>query len=385
MKTRTVVHILNAEVFSGVEQFVIFLCRHHDKSRYRPHIIALHEGQFTQHARGLGFDVDIVPMRSRWDLRAVPKIRKICQRVNADIVHAHTIRCQLIGTLAVRKLGMPVLIHIHSPAIEECERTLKNRWNSFLEARLQLWTDRYVIVAESLRKYLVNKGIPNVKIATLLNAIDVQKVVELSQGMQPSVRERLNLDTGTKLIGMLALFRHRKGAQDLLQAVKMLGKGPVPYKVVMVGGGEKLPGGGNYLDVLKEMTTDLGLDPQVIYVGHQSNPQQWIAAMDMLVLPSRFGEGLPNVIQEAMALGVPVIATPVEGTAEVLEDGITGLLPPPENPVALAEAIKSLLLDPEKGGAMAAEAGKVVRERFDAPVYAQGMMRIYDDILQNRR
>jgi glycosyltransferase involved in cell wall biosynthesis len=383
MPTRTVVHLLNAEVFGGVEQFVIFICRHHDKSRYRPHIIALHEGQFTTRVRELGIDVDVLSMTSRWDLRVVPKIRKILRRANADIVHAHTIRTQLVGSLAARKLDVPFLIHIHSPSVQEGERAFKNRWNSFLEARLQRWTDRYIIVAESLRKYLIQNGIPDRKIVTLLNAIDVNRVLEASRGMKPTAHEVLHLDTTIRLIGMVALFRYRKGAQDLLQTVKILGEGPMPYRVVMIGDGEKLPRGGNYLDVLKKMAADLGIEEQVIFIGHQVNPQQWIAALDILLLPSRFGEGLPNVVQEAMALETPVIATPNEGTAEVVTNRETGLLVPVENPEALAGAISELLANPELREKLTINAARLVRERFDAPIHARKLMDIYDELLEN--
>ncbi len=106
-----------------------------------------------------------------------------------------------------------------------------------------------------------------------------------------------------------------------------------------------------------------------------------MAGLDIFVLPSRFGEGLPLVILESMALNVPVIATPVEGTPEVLTDGITGLLPPVENPEALAEALHELLSDPEKGKQMASEAFRVVRERHDAPGHAKKMADIYDELL----
>jgi glycosyltransferase involved in cell wall biosynthesis len=385
MKQKTVIHILNGEVFGGPEHFVLIVCRHLDQARYHPHIITLFDGLTAEHAREQGFHVDVVPMKSRWDFRVVKNIRNIIKQTNASLLHAHTIRSHLMGALAARKLGTPVVVHIHSPAMQECENRLKNWWNAWVESQLKRYTDRYVLVANSLRKYLINKRIPEKKISTLLNAIDIKTVVAKAQGMQPSVHERLKLDSSVKLIGMVAQFQYRKGSEDLLHAVKILGDGPVPYRLVMIGGGAKLPHGRNYLDVLKEQASKLGIENKVFFLGFQDNALQWMAGLDMFVLPSRFGEGLPAVVQEAMALGVPIIATPVEGTAEVLIDQVTGLLPPPENPEALAEAIKSLLLNPDQGKRMAIEAGKVVRERFDAPIYALNMMKIYDDILQDQK
>jgi glycosyltransferase involved in cell wall biosynthesis len=384
MAPKVVLHILNGEVFSGVEQVVVTLCRHLDLERYRPHVVTLFDGFTAQRAKELGFSVDIVPMKSRWDLRPVQRIRSICKQANVKILHVHTIRSHLVGALAAQKLQIPVVVHIHSPAIQESERRIKNLWNAFVEARLQKRTAKYIIVANSLRKYMIEKGIPESKITALLNAIDVRGVVEASRpvGTQLSIHQRLNLDSDVKLIGMVALFRHRKGAQDLLQAVKILGRGPVPYRLVMIGDGEKLPGGGNYLDVLKQMTIELGISHQVIYVGFQENFSQWMAGLDIFVLPSRFGEGLPMVVLEAMALGIPVIATPVEGTAEVLTDKVSGLLPPVENPKALVDALNLLLADPEMGKRMAKEAERVVRKHHDAPVHAQKMMAIYDEMLQ---
>ena len=88
------------------------------------------------------------------------------------------------------------------------------------------------------------------------------------------------------------------------------------------------------------------------------------------------------MVLEAMALGVPIVATPVEGTSEVLTNQITGLLPSVEDPPALAEALSTLLSDEEMGKQMAIEALRVVKERHDAPVHAQGMMEIYDTLLK---
>jgi glycosyltransferase involved in cell wall biosynthesis len=381
MKPKKVLHILNGEVFSGVEQVVFTLCKHLNPDRYQTHLILLFDGLAARRAKEMGFDVDVIPMKSRFDLRAVPKIRNICHQVHADIVHSHTIRGQFVGALATRKSNVQFIVHIHSPAIEECERTLKNRWNAFVEVWLHRWTIRYVTVADSLREHLIRKGVPVSKITTLHNAIDVNSVVEASKGMSPTIRERLQLHQDCKIIGMVALFRYRKGAQDLLNAIKILGNEPVPYRLLMIGEGEKLPGGRNYLDVLKQMTFDLSIDHRVSYVGFQENRLQWMRELDIFVLPSRFGEGLPMAVLEAMALGVPVIATPVEGTAEVLTDQITGLLPPVENPEALADALHTLLKEPDRGKQMAMEAVRVVRERHDAPIHAQRMMEIYDQIL----
>jgi len=382
MPARTVLQILNGEVFSGVEQALITICRHLDPARYRPHIVTLFEGLTAQRARNLGFAVDVVPMSSRWDLRVVKVIRQIARSQDAVILHAHTVRSHMVGAFAARSLHIPVVVHIQSPAIEESERGLKNRWNAFVESRLQKRTDRYVIVAHSLKRHLSKKGIPDQKIVVLYNAVDVEGVLERSPGLRPSIRERLGLGSEVKLIGMVAMFRDRKGAQDLLPAIKMLGDGPAPHHLVMIGAGEKLPNSGNYIDLLKQMTYDLGIGDCVTFVGFQENPLQWIRELDVFVLPSRFGEGLPLVILEAMALGVPVIATPVEGTPEAITDQVSGVLPPVENPRALADSIALLLADAELGKRLAQEASKVVRERFDAPVQALGMMEIYDELLR---
>ena len=381
MKKRTVLHILNGEVYSGVEQTVVTLCSQLDQSRYRPHVITLFDGLTAQRLKELGIGVDIVPMKSRWDLGIVRKIRRIGERVGASLIHVHTIRSHLVGSLAARGLRIPIVVHIQSATIQESERKFKNRWNAFLESWLHRWTDRYVTVADSLQLHLKEKGVPSNKIVTLYNAIDVSSVIEASKGMTPQIHDQLNLEAHYKLIGMVAFFRYRKGAEDLLQAVKLLGDGPVPYRVVMIGGGEPLPEGGTYLDLLKEHTEELNIDQRVIFVGFKENARQWMAGLDIFVLPSRFGEGLPLVVLEAMALNVPVIATPVEGTAEVLTEGINGLLPDANNPEALSEALRELLSDPGKGEQLASEAFRVVRGRHDAPVQAQKMADIYDDVL----
>jgi glycosyltransferase involved in cell wall biosynthesis len=287
-----------------------------------------------------------------------------------------------VGALAARKLRIPVVVHIQSATINESEHKLKNRWNAFVESWLRRWTDCYVTVADSLQSHLKEKGVSSDKFVTLYNTVDVTSVIESSKGMTPSIHEQLGVESDCKLIGMVAFFRFRKGAEDLLQAVKLLGNSPVPYRLVMIGGGEPLPEGGTYLDLLQELAQELNIDQRVIFVGFKENVRQWMAGLDIFVLPSRFGEGLPLVVLEAMALQVPVIATPVEGTAEVLTEGITGLLPPTNNPEALAKAIEDLLRNPDKGKQLTDEAFRLVREHHDAPVHARKMAEIYDNLLK---
>jgi len=212
-----------------------------------------------------------------------------------------------------------------------------------------------LLVAESsatARFFIEGLGYDPSRVGVILNGVEPP-----AGERDPSARERprgnLGLAEGDFLAGSIGRLHEMKGHAILLRALARL---PARFKAVFLGDGEERAR-------LERGIRELGLEGRARLMGEVPDARGWMAALDLLVHPAIW-EGTPNVILEAMAEGVPVLASRVDGIEDVVEDGSTGRLVAPGDPEALARAIEALALDPALRAALADRAGKAVRERF---------------------
>jgi glycosyltransferase involved in cell wall biosynthesis len=176
------------------------------------------------------------------------------------------------------------------------------------------------------------------------------------------------------LVGFIGRLWPQKRVQDLIWATDILRMSGWNFRVVIVGDGPRRV-------ALKRFADALEIMPIVHFVGHRNDVPEIMRALDMLVLPSKF-EGLPNVALEAMMAGKPVVGTRIAGTDEVVVDGETGILVPPQQPLELARAIRSILADPALGKRMGAAGRDRVLSHFSIEGMIAKYERLYDEILQ---
>jgi glycosyltransferase involved in cell wall biosynthesis len=186
--------------------------------------------------------------------------------------------------------------------------------------------------------------------------------------------------SGTWVLGMAALFRPRKGLEVLLEALATLRAEGVPVQLRAVGTFETEA----YRRQIDEHVERLGLAAAIDWRGFQQDINRELAAMDLFVLPSLFGEGLPMVVLEAMAAGVPVVATRVTGTPEAIRDGLDGLVVEPGDGAALAGAVKQIVGGGIDWAALRASAHERHAERFSDRRMAADVARIYREVLDAR-
>jgi phosphatidylinositol alpha-mannosyltransferase len=177
----------------------------------------------------------------------------------------------------------------------------------------------------------------------------------------------------------VANFRPRKGTEVLIEAVGQLARAGTPARLVLVGEAFR-DGTRDYAAELAALAAARGIGDRVTFTGFRADPERIIAGLDTLVLPSRFGEGLPMVLLEAMGAGVPVVTTPVEGIVEVVDDGRNALLVPPDDATALAHALRELVSDPARRSALRAAGRDTVIDRYTADRMAAGFERVYAEV-----
>lgn len=326
-----VLHVVNGEHFSGAERVQSHLGRCLPEYSVDADFACVKPGKFADlltEQKGHWGQCFRTEMTNRIDLRAAWSIRRLIRSNGYDLMHAHTPRTAMIASLASRLTGVPWIYHVHSPAARDSSRHFTNALNAATE-KLSLRSAAHLItVSESLRLDCVRRGTSETNVSVVHNGV-------------PAIRPpRTETPTvgGRWVIGMVALMRPRKGLEVVLDALAKLRD---QYDLVLriIGPFETQA----YEGEIDDQIHDLRISSLIERVGFTCDVPAELAKLDAMVLPSLYGEGLPMVVLEAMAAGLPVIATRVEGTPEAVTDGVEGLLAQPRDAESLAGKIEELV------------------------------------------
>lgn len=363
----TILHLINGEHFAGAERVQDLLAQALPEFGYAVHWLCLKEGRFDAERRSKDTPLAHLPMRSERDLSVLSKVVDVARHTGARLIHTHTARSALIGALASLRTGLPMVHHLHSPSDADTENAWRNFRNAMLE-RLTVRRARAIIpVSGSLREYLAERG------------YDPQRVTQIDNGVPiVSPRQRCAAADAEPVIGMVALFRPRKGLDVLIKALAQPELAALPCKVRLIGPFETA----EYEQEMRALADSLGVAERLQWVGYTADVQGELDAMDLFVLPSLFGEGMPMVILEAMASGVPVVASAVEGIPEIIRDQEDGLLVPAADEAALARALASLVGDPARRQCFGAQARTRQVERYSDVAMAKAVAAVYDRVLE---
>ncbi len=371
--TTRVLHVVNGEHFSGAERVQSHLGRCLPAYGVAADFACVKPGRYAdaleRHAGQWG-GCHRTPMRGRFDLRPAWQIRDLVDRCGYHLLHAHTPRTAMIASVASRLSGVPWVYHVHSPAGRDSTRGWSNRFNASVERLALKNCHRLITVSESLRDDCVRGGFDPARIAVVHNGVP---------SVRPSRRSE-PVPGGRWTLGMVALMRPRKGLEVALEAIAKLCTFGHDVALRCIGPFESE----GYSSEISNRIARLRLTDRVERVGFTDDISAELARLDALVLPSLFGEGLPMVVLEAMAAGLPVIATRVEGTPEAIRDGVDGLLAEPGDPVSLCERIEELVTGCYDWGGMAESASRRHAESFSDVSMARGTAEVYCRVVKPR-
>ena len=282
-----------------------------------------------------------------------------------DVIQAHqALRTAAVATLMGKLLGKPVIIKVSSGGTgSEITRMRKRRssdWFSLLDPllwRAIRWCDRIIAVSSEIKDELLMAGFPPEKVMEVPNGVPVEA----------TTGGRVNKTVASDTVRAVCAsgLRPIKGIDVLLEAAHRV-EG-VRFEIL---------GDGPDMDHLLNMQADLGLDGSVVFHGRRDDVADFLASADIAVFPSR-AEGMSNSLLEAMAQGVPCVATSVGGNRDTIEDGFNGLLVPPEDPSALAKAIQKLAANAELRARLGAEARRTICQRYDIVNVAERYAELY--------
>jgi glycosyltransferase involved in cell wall biosynthesis len=355
-----IVHLVIGGEIAGGQLVALRLARVARDAGHDVVFVSPTAGPFTERIAGEGFPTRVVPLGGALDVPAALRLRSLLRRERADVLHTHVhFSLNIVGRFAALGTQTAVVAHMH---IENVFRTSPlSRSVQVLLDNATARTCRWIVaVSDATRNALLHQGYPASRTVTVHNGIEASKPA-VPAALEPAPSGPVLLEVG-RLCDV-------KGQHELIAALPLLGRDDVTVLLV----GEDVETGGTFRRALEKQAQAL----DVRFLGGRDDVPALLATADALVLPS-WVEGLPLVVLEAMAAGVPVVASAVGGTPEAVVAGETGLLVPPRDVDALARALRELLADPARAREMG-EAGRArVRERFDATAAALRILGLYE-------
>lgn len=363
----TVIVVSNhAEIVGGGEVSLLTLLKGLDRSRWVIRVVVPSEGPVAAGCRSLGVPVCVVPLPSLRRPRpailgSIWTLVRLAKDSRASLLHANGSRAMFYAGLAGRLGGRPVIWHLR---LMDQDPNL-----DWLLARL---ATRTIAISEAVRGRLSRWPKAHARCTVVPNGIDLATFAPSTH--RGAVRQALDLCPTDRVIGTVGRLVAFKGQRYLLEAFSQLRQSYPCVRLLMVGDGPERTS-------LERHAARLGVGEAVRFTGHREDVADLLAAMEIFVLPS-LGEHFGRVLLEAMALKLPVVATAAGGVPEVVVDNLTGLLVPPADAAALANAIATLLADPARGRVMGSAGRERVEVHYNHRLHAQRVEAVYAEVLE---
>jgi glycosyltransferase involved in cell wall biosynthesis len=374
-----VLHLINGEHYAGAERVQDLLASGLEQFGFEVGFACLKPGKFPRLRQSRQVRLYELPMRHRFDLRPVRRLVRIVRREGYQVLHAHTARSALIAAIVSLITGVPMVHHVHSPTTRDSTHRWRARFNSFVERLVLRRASALVAVSQSLAPHILRQGLREELVCVVHNGVPSCQLGRPSNSTStcPSNGTPQHVRESGWTLGTVALFRPRKGVDVLLSSLALLKSQGLPVRLRAVGSFETP----EYERQVKKLSAELGLHDLVDWTGFSHDVESELARMDLFVLPSLFGEGLPMVVLEAMAAGVPVVATRVEGTPEAIRDGQDGLIAEPDDPQDLAAAIRCIISGEVDWHALRRSALRRHADKFSQQSMAAGVAGVYRRVL----
>ena len=367
-------YVIKSMSVGGSQTHLMQVFRLIDRTRFAPALFCLgNEGTLLDEVRQLDVPVFTPGAGATFKglglVSRVARLRRAFRAYRPAVVHNYLLRANLAGSIGARLAGVPVVLCSKRGCHER-------RGAKLIAAKVGNYlADRVTVNAYAVRDFVhANEGCPVDKMVVIPSGIDTARFRPCAGGQ---IREGLGLPADQRLVGSVTRARAVKGVADFVRAVGVARRERGDVHAVIIGEVAMDDG-------LRAMVHEAGLDGHLSLLGRRADMPEVYGALDLLVSSSR-GEGMSNAILEAMAVEIPVVATSVGGTVEVVDHGRSGLLVPAQDPAALGAAIAEVMADPARAQAMGRIGRRIVEERYSAQAMVRQMEGLYESLLARPR
>jgi glycosyltransferase involved in cell wall biosynthesis len=312
------------------------------------------------------------PVHPVKDFLALRKLEKILREQKPDIVHTHSGKAGILGRLAARRAGVPVVIHtIHGPSFGNFQGAAANLVFTAVERHAAKVTDHFIVVSEAMKQRYLAAGIGRPEMFTkIFSGYPVEPFLAAPPGA--ALRRQLGFAPEDFVIGQLARLVPRKGHADLFQAFRMLLKECPHARLLLVGDGW-------LRSELETRTKKLGLADKVVFAGlvPPGEVPRYLGAMNCLTHLSSFPEGLPRALPQALAAGKPVVTYDFDGANEICRDNETGFLIRTGDTEMAAKKMLLLAQNPVLGEQFGRTGAQFVKDNFSVEKMVDAIYNLY--------
>jgi glycosyltransferase involved in cell wall biosynthesis len=350
-------HIDAGKEWRGGQRQSFLLVRELRKMGYRVEFVVQPGSPLELKAVEAGLPVLPLRMRCELDLPAVFRLAGQMKKRDCRLAHFHEAHGLAVGAAAARRAGVPLQF-----ISRRVDFPLKSRSKYTREI------DAVIAISEGVRAVLLDSGVPDSLITVIPSGIDFTPFEPA--GPRDFLRREFGFAPDEFLVGIVAALEDHKGHTYLIEASKIVRDQAPKVRFIVVGTG-------SLRMMLDQQAKDLGVEDIVFFLGFRDDVPRILASLDLFVLSSHH-EGMGSSLLDAMASRLPVVATRAGGIPEVVEDRETGLLVPPRDPAALAQAILELYRDRELGGRLAGRGLEVVHRKYSAEAMAGKIAGLYE-------
>lgn len=394
IRAKKVIHVITRLDHGGSAENTMLTALGHDRAQFEPLVVAGYPGRWDaqggqaateENCRRLDkADVrwTLLPSLTREvnpikDAQALWELICLFRQEQPMLVHTHTSKAGVLGRVAAWVARVPVIVHTpHGHVFYGHFGSFRSWLFLQIERGLSALTDRLIALTEAERQDHLDREVGKAdRFAVVPSGIDRERFGRArAQGKQ--LPDWFGCPPGSQVVGSVGWLTDIKGHRYLIEAVSMLKKDFPSLHLVIVGSGDQL-------DALLQQAKLTGLDDAVHFLGHRDDIEVCLAGMDLFVLPS-LNEGMGRALVEAMAAGLPVIASRVGGIPAVISHEHTGLLVPPGDAGALADAIRRVLDRPDWAKQLGLTAGRSVDSRYGSFSMVRVIESIFTEILNAR-
>lgn len=377
-----VLHIITNLAVGGAQDNVLLTIEKLDRAKYDVSLLTSSEGEWLERTKNIknlhlifvdSFTRMIHPLK---DLLTLCKVYSRIKDGEYDIVHTHSSKAGVLGRVAAGLAGVPIIVHSHHGLNFH---DYLNPVLRFMFLKLERWLSRIstkliIVSSSNLQKVLDVKLAPPHKLAKIYYGINFEDFnVRIDAKAK---RNEIGIFGKQQIVGTVGRLCPQKAPQDLIRAIPKVIAANKDVIFIFIGGGQLLP-------KMRSLSRKLGVDSHVRFLGDREDIPELLRMMDLFVLTSLW-EGMPRALIEAMYCARPVVATAVDGTPELLRNGMFGILAPPKDVEQIASGIITLLKDRERAEQMGQAARNHAANLFSIEKMLTEIEKLYDDLLHQK-
>ena len=320
------------------------------------------------------------------DLKAIWSMYKLFSRINPSIVHSHTPKAGLVAMVAASMARVPIKLHTIAGLPLESRRGLKKKLFSLVEKVVYFFSDRVYPNSNGLKHFVIENDLcPASKLKIIgngsSNGIDLDhfKKTELIVAQGNTIRDRLGIENDNFIFLFVGRIVKDKGIEELVQAFDIISQNRADLKLILLGRRE------DHLDPISaDSDNTLNNNKHIIYEGYQLDIRPFLAMADCFVFPT-YREGLPNVLLQACAFNLPVIASRVTGNTDIISEGENGLFFEAGNTSSLLEKMNLLLSSPNLRDSMSQNSRTFIKAKYNREFVWDSLLNEYKTLLEHAK